>query len=125
MPIGVIPGRREAASPESMTTDRGYGFRAPSLRSGPGMTERSVRVTILEIDVAAPSHPRHFGPAAIQIRPDSTPRLRGRIPLGANLLRALDAMIHRRQIARAVAPLWARSSFRGNELRRTSLFFKA
>jgi len=24
----VIPGRREAASPESIFTDRGYGFRA-------------------------------------------------------------------------------------------------
>jgi hypothetical protein len=34
----VIPGRREAASPESITPDCGYGFRAPSLRSGPGMT---------------------------------------------------------------------------------------
>src|SRR5438132_13416412 len=34
----VIPGRREAASPESIITDSGYGFRAPSLRSGPGMT---------------------------------------------------------------------------------------
>jgi hypothetical protein len=34
----VIPGRREAASPESITTDSEYGFRAPSLRSGPGMT---------------------------------------------------------------------------------------
>src|SRR5262245_54793653 len=55
--------------------------------------------TLLEVDVAAPSHPRHLGPEAIQIRPDSTPRFRGpiqprgRIPLGANLLRALDAMI--------------------------------
>jgi len=55
--------------------------------------------TLLEVEVAAPSHPRHLGPAAIQIRPDSTPRFRGpiqprgRIPLGANLLRALDAMI--------------------------------
>src|SRR5262249_13811600 len=29
-----------------------------------------------------------------------------------------------RRIACAVAPLWARSSFRWNELRRTSLFFK-
>src|SRR5215469_13108564 len=34
--------RSDAASPESITTDRGYGFRAPSLRSGPGMTDRSV-----------------------------------------------------------------------------------
>src|SRR5712692_11219206 len=34
----VIPGRREAASPESITTIGDYGFRAPSLRSGPGMT---------------------------------------------------------------------------------------
>src|SRR5262249_45678023 len=55
--------------------------------------------TLLEVEVAAPSHPRHLGPAAIQIRPDSTPRFRGpiqprgRIPLGENLLRALDAMI--------------------------------
>jgi hypothetical protein len=47
----VIPGPRHrvgasrrpmtssAASPESITTDREYGFRAPSLRSVPGMTE--------------------------------------------------------------------------------------
>ena len=34
----VIPGRREAASPESIVPGGGYGFRAPSLRSGPGMT---------------------------------------------------------------------------------------
>ena len=34
----VIPGRAEGASPESIITGRGYGFRAPSLRSGPGMT---------------------------------------------------------------------------------------
>jgi hypothetical protein len=47
IPIGVIPGRREAASLESITTDRGYRFRAPSLRSGPGMTETSVGVTTL------------------------------------------------------------------------------
>ena len=39
----VIPGRREAASPESITTACGYGFRAPSLRSGPGMTRLIVR----------------------------------------------------------------------------------
>jgi hypothetical protein len=48
----VIPGRRDAASPESIRPDSGYGFRAPSLagtrdaqrrgdpRSGPGMTNR-------------------------------------------------------------------------------------
>jgi hypothetical protein len=34
----VIPGRAEGASPESIITGCGYGFRAPSLRSGPGMT---------------------------------------------------------------------------------------
>src|SRR6266481_3588818 len=34
----VIPGRAEGASPESITTACAYGFRAPSLRSGPGMT---------------------------------------------------------------------------------------
>jgi hypothetical protein len=27
-PFFVIPGRREAANPESINTDRGYGFRA-------------------------------------------------------------------------------------------------
>src|SRR5215472_10748964 len=37
--------RSDAASPESITTDRGYGFRAPSLRSGPGMTDTSVDST--------------------------------------------------------------------------------
>src|SRR5262249_48936629 len=35
----VIPGHCEAANPESITTVREYRFRAPSLRSGPGMTE--------------------------------------------------------------------------------------
>jgi hypothetical protein len=35
----VIPGRREAADPESILRSRGYGFRARSLRSRPGMTE--------------------------------------------------------------------------------------
>ena len=42
---GVIPGRRAAASPETITTIfadqitiRAYGFWTPSLRSGPGMT---------------------------------------------------------------------------------------
>jgi hypothetical protein len=39
----VIPGRAEGASPESITTDGDYGFRAPSLRSGPGMTPRDGR----------------------------------------------------------------------------------
>src|SRR6476469_9076762 len=34
----VIPGRRVAAGPESITTAGDYRFRAPSLRSGPGMT---------------------------------------------------------------------------------------
>src|SRR5215475_9951757 len=67
---GVIPGRRrtsavadvrilwcrsrasprsDAASPESITTDRGYGFRAPSLRSRPGMTDTSVGDSTLTI----------------------------------------------------------------------------
>jgi hypothetical protein len=46
----VIPGRRAAASPESITTGlsaqitaRAYGFRGPSLRSGPGMTSCGLR----------------------------------------------------------------------------------
>jgi hypothetical protein len=34
----VIPERHEVASPESIATNHEYGFRAPSLRSGPGMT---------------------------------------------------------------------------------------
>ena len=34
----VIPERHEVASPESIATNREYGFRAPSLRSSPGMT---------------------------------------------------------------------------------------
>ena len=38
MPIVVIPGRCEAASPESITTDWEYGFRACVLRTHPGMT---------------------------------------------------------------------------------------
>ena len=38
IPSVVIPGRAEGASPESIISGGGYGFRAPSLRSGPGMT---------------------------------------------------------------------------------------
>jgi hypothetical protein len=34
----VIPGRREAAGPESMNTEQEVGFRARGLRSRPGMT---------------------------------------------------------------------------------------
>jgi len=35
------------ASPESITTICGYGFRAPSLRSGPGMTaERLPQIAV-------------------------------------------------------------------------------
>jgi hypothetical protein len=37
----VIPGRAEGASPQSITATGEYGFRAPSLRSGPGMTEQA------------------------------------------------------------------------------------
>jgi hypothetical protein len=49
MNSSVIPGRGEAASPESITPGRAvtlppmlYGFRAPSLCSGPGMTDHKV-----------------------------------------------------------------------------------
>src|SRR5262245_46461877 len=39
MASSVIPGRgRSPRARESLITDRGYGFRVPSLRSGPGMT---------------------------------------------------------------------------------------
>ena len=34
----VIPGRRKAANPETITTNRGYGSRALGLRPRPGMT---------------------------------------------------------------------------------------
>ena len=39
----VIPGRRSEAeaSPESITTVRGYGFRVLGLRPSPGMTGQS------------------------------------------------------------------------------------
>jgi hypothetical protein len=36
----VIPGRAEGASPESIIPGSGHGFRAPSIRSGPGMTSK-------------------------------------------------------------------------------------
>ena len=39
----VIPGRAEGASPESILTRGRYGFRAPSLRSGPGITAEDWR----------------------------------------------------------------------------------
>src|SRR5712691_2986533 len=69
--VVVIPGRREAASPESIITAGGYGFRAPSRSlssgrpkagpggSGPGMTtdgsHRTVRVTTLATSQSASS----------------------------------------------------------------------
>jgi ABC-type lipoprotein export system ATPase subunit len=52
-----------------------------------------------EVAVAAARRPRHFGPADIRVRPDWTPRPRrpipprGRIALGANLLRALTTLL--------------------------------
>jgi glyoxylate/hydroxypyruvate reductase len=44
-PGGVVPGRATlgGASPQSIITGGGYGFRAPSLRSGPGMTTRGTQ----------------------------------------------------------------------------------
>jgi hypothetical protein len=39
-------GAPKGASPESIITGRNYGFRAPSLRSGPGMTSSTVRVIV-------------------------------------------------------------------------------
>jgi ABC-type lipoprotein export system ATPase subunit len=55
--------------------------------------------TLPKVDAAAPRHPRHFGPAEIQVRPDSALPPRGtilarrRVPLGANLLRPLAAVL--------------------------------
>jgi hypothetical protein len=40
----VIPGCREAASPEYITTDRGYGPRARGLRPRPGVTPHMIRI---------------------------------------------------------------------------------
>src|SRR5438105_8352286 len=45
LPFGVISGRREVASP--ILPDGDYGFRAPSLRSGPGRTKPSRRLRTL------------------------------------------------------------------------------
>src|SRR6185503_908121 len=42
----VIPGRHEVVSSESITTNGDYGFRAPSLRSGPGMTKERTEAHI-------------------------------------------------------------------------------
>jgi hypothetical protein len=39
--IVVIPARRETASPESITTARGYGVRACVLRTHPAMTAKT------------------------------------------------------------------------------------
>src|SRR5215471_16635731 len=55
--------RSDAASPESITTDRDYGFRAPSLRSGPGMTDTSVgdstfvSASLVVMDSGLAAHP--------------------------------------------------------------------
>jgi ABC-type glutathione transport system ATPase component len=72
---------------------------------------------LAKVDVAAPRHPRHFGPAEIQARPDSAPRPRrpipprGRIPLGASLLRTLTTLLlatfrrkFRFSVLRSIAP---------------------
>jgi hypothetical protein len=39
--LGVIPGRAEGASPESIITSGGYGFRAPSLRTKSAIADLS------------------------------------------------------------------------------------
>ena len=90
--IGVIRGRRHrvrpsagpmtgsAASPESILSDGGYGFRAPSLRSGPGMTEASVRVSTLGVAVAL----LLLGVAAAQPRSLQAIAERGTLALCAN-----------------------------------------
>ena len=55
MPSGavhpIIPGRRREAkaSPESITTGRGYGFRALGLRPSPGTTGRKFTSTSLAV----------------------------------------------------------------------------
>jgi ABC-type lipoprotein export system ATPase subunit len=46
-----------------------------------------------EIDVEAARHPRHFGPTDIRVRPDSAPRPRAPVCLGANLLRAVATLL--------------------------------
>ena len=43
IPFFVIPGRAEGASPESISTCRGYGFRASPLRGSPGMTLKRIQ----------------------------------------------------------------------------------
>src|SRR6266478_8709224 len=56
----VIPARREAASPESITTARHYGSRAPSLRSGPGM--RAALAEKASHPCSYPARSRFFAP---------------------------------------------------------------
>ena len=57
--------RAKRASPESIIRSGGYGFRAPSLRSGPGMTaERDARN-------GAPYHRRHSGARLQGASPES------------------------------------------------------
>jgi len=41
-------GAPQAANPESITPDREYGFRVPSLRAGPGMTSERFRGNLKE-----------------------------------------------------------------------------
>jgi ABC-type lipoprotein export system ATPase subunit len=46
-----------------------------------------------KVDVKAARHPRYFGPTDIRVRPDAAPRARERVRLGANLLRAVAALL--------------------------------
>src|SRR6185295_13905104 len=53
--LPVIPGRRVAASPESIIQIRGYGFRTRELRSRSGMTsaQRHVHRALRQLDTEA------------------------------------------------------------------------
>src|SRR5260370_27295149 len=68
----VISGRAEGASPESITTGGDYGFRAPSLRSRPGMTAERLAQTQAECALV----PKTWIPAT-----GSPRRLRRGVPL--------------------------------------------
>ncbi len=88
----VIPGRVEDASPESIITNRGYGFRAPSQELGP----RNDKQILLRLREAAPRRVRFA--AVMPYRGHDRARLAARAALahvaGVKLIAVNDVLYH-------------------------------
>src|SRR6266576_2237927 len=64
MPQWSFRGAPQGASPESIVTNCGYRFRAPSLRSGPGMTTERSTENLQPSPQLAPAATTDFNPCA-------------------------------------------------------------